>query len=358
MKRERISSASYNLIMKQLARHQKEGRISQEQMLDMLRTYEVIEGINFIKVLVNLGAILVGLGVLSVIASNWIYIGKLLKFLIIVGGYLVVNFFSYYSREKYPKTSRAFFYLGILIYGAGIFLVGQMFNFSSFYTSAFLLWAIGIFPLTILVKDKWALGFLHILLLIYLNEMYFNGETAVVVFFIMPLLYLSQLKIRSGLNFFMSSVVTLNFLWIVMDNILGFAGDLLLFIYFLIGLGLFVIKPPDFQEVIHLLGNIIFTFSGFLLTFDFIWQQPKLINVPINIIFSLSYVLILLFFIQRQNLLALIFLGLTIFRFYFDVMYDFMNKSIFFLVGGLILLGFGYFFERKRSILRRGEIEK
>lgn len=59
--------------------------------------------------------------------------------------------------------------------------------------------------------------------------------------------------------------------------------------------------------------------------------------------------LVLLAYVRQGSLTALVFVCATILRFYFDTFFDFMPKSFFFIIGGLMLLGFGFYFERMRS---------
>ncbi|XJZ27804.1 DUF2157 domain-containing protein [Bacillota bacterium Lsc_1132] len=65
------------------------------------------------------GSILVGAGILSFIASDWAEIGKPIKFLLIIGLYIVCNFAGFKLEQHDPKTSKSLYYLGILVFGAG-----------------------------------------------------------------------------------------------------------------------------------------------------------------------------------------------------------------------------------------------
>jgi uncharacterized membrane protein len=77
-------------------------------------------------------------------------------------------------------------------------------------------------------------------------------------------------------------------------------------------------------------------------------------GITASIVFSVLFVLLLLAYVRTGSLMALVFVCATILRFYFDTFFDFMPKSFFFIIGGLILLGFGFYFERLRN--RKGGI--
>lgn len=70
MKRQ-ISKANFSLVSTELENYESNGLITGEQKNDILEIYDVKGGLNFIRVVVTIGALLVGLGILSFIASNW-----------------------------------------------------------------------------------------------------------------------------------------------------------------------------------------------------------------------------------------------------------------------------------------------
>jgi len=99
-----------------------------------------------IKILVTIGAVLVGLGIFSFIASNWQKMEKTAKIAVIMVSMLSVYSGGWFLREKggYRRSGEALILLGAIIYGSGIFLIGQIFNIRSNWPDAFLLWGIGV----------------------------------------------------------------------------------------------------------------------------------------------------------------------------------------------------------------------
>ncbi|WML50072.1 DUF2157 domain-containing protein [Neobacillus sp. PS3-34] len=153
------------------------GVLPAEKAAEIQGIYEEGEKLSFTRTLLYVGSILVGAGILSLIASNWDEIGKLPKFLFIIGMFIASNFAAFRMERNYPKTSRSFYYLGVLVYGAGIFLVGQMFHFGGAFEEAFLWWSIGILPLAWVLRDKWILLASSLFALIYMtNDHYLMGQ--------------------------------------------------------------------------------------------------------------------------------------------------------------------------------------
>ena len=98
-----------------------------------------------IHIVVTIGAILIGVGVFSFIAANWQEMAKAAKIAIIVIAMLASYSLGWFFREKkhYIKTGEALILLGAIIYGAGIFLVAQMFHTRGNWPDGFILWMIG-----------------------------------------------------------------------------------------------------------------------------------------------------------------------------------------------------------------------
>jgi len=97
------------------------------------------------RVILTIGALLVGAGIFSFIAANWNMMSRPLKMTVIIVAMLVSYGLGWYLKQKVnsPKTAETLFLLGSVIYGSGIFLVAQMFNIRANWPDGFLLWMIG-----------------------------------------------------------------------------------------------------------------------------------------------------------------------------------------------------------------------
>ncbi len=98
-----------------------------------------------INIVATIGAILVGVGIFSFIAANWEALARPIKIAIILVAMIVAYAAGWYARERgYKKTGGALILLGAIIYGAGIFLVAQMFNIRANWPDGFILWMLGV----------------------------------------------------------------------------------------------------------------------------------------------------------------------------------------------------------------------
>ncbi|ABO50354.1 hypothetical protein Dred_1829 [Desulforamulus reducens MI-1] len=79
-----LTKQQLKFLDQELQYHQKSGLISEAQRLDILSVYEPQQQLSFVRIILTIGALLVGLGILSFIASNWAELGKLTKFSMIL----------------------------------------------------------------------------------------------------------------------------------------------------------------------------------------------------------------------------------------------------------------------------------
>lgn len=351
MDKKKINNKQFEFLREELSFYQKNNIISYNQKEEILDLYDVNKGLNFIRVLLTIGAVLVGIGVLSFIASNWQVIGKPFKFGIILVAFTAFYYIGNILEESYPKTARSLIYISVLIYGAGIFLIGQMFNYGGDFTSAFLLWTVGILPMVYILRDKIIFTFVHILTLVYLNGyIRFNKIPILVIILIVLFYYFNKYFDYSKMITFFTNIVTVNFIAYVCFRY-ELEGVYILSILFIVGLLMYYLPIKINRYVFRIVGSIVLGLSGLMLTFRNIWNDLSYITQPdiFSVTFTIVYLGYLLLLTRNGNLISLVFICITIFRYYFDTMYDFMPKSLFFIVGGLILLSFGYYFEKLRK---------
>ena len=115
--------------------------------------------------MVIIGALLIGAGIFSFIASNWDGIPDALKIVLIVGGMLAANLAGWYFKQVQPdsRTSEALFLLGAIIYGGGLFLVAQIFNINANWPDGFIIWMIGVIAMAFAL-DSFYLFYLAVLI--------------------------------------------------------------------------------------------------------------------------------------------------------------------------------------------------
>lgn len=93
-----------------------------------------------------IGAVLVGLGVILFFAYNWQAIPKAVK-LALVFGALAAAHGAAMTIARRPQANRALIEglhaLGTILFGAGIWLVAQIYHIDEHYPNAFLVWSLG-----------------------------------------------------------------------------------------------------------------------------------------------------------------------------------------------------------------------
>lgn len=98
-----------------------------------------------IQVIVTIGVLLIGAGIFSFIASNWEEMGRVAKILVILVAMVGVTIAGWkmVQNGKHIKSGHALLLLGSCIFGAGIFLIGQMFHIRANWPDGFAIWMLG-----------------------------------------------------------------------------------------------------------------------------------------------------------------------------------------------------------------------
>ena len=140
-----------------------EGVINEAQAGAILSRYaglrdsdEADRGSRLVTVLAVLGALLVGVGVITFFAANWQVIPKWVKVSLVFGSIVVsyaVGYYLAFEKQNYPRVGRAIIFLGSILYGAGIWLVAQIFHINAHYPDGVLFWAIGIVPIVVVCSS-------------------------------------------------------------------------------------------------------------------------------------------------------------------------------------------------------------
>lgn len=348
MNPKRIRLKDYQFLQQVLNEGVLMEKVSQDTANSLLSGYEPNKDFSFIRVLTAIGSLLLGFGVLSFIASNWEDMTRPLKLAVIIGFLIAFNLAGYFNQKKYPKTAAALFYVGALIYGAGIFLVQQMFHLSVNSHFAFFLWATGLVPLMLLRKDVVLNFFTMLLYFIWLitstldmNQFPWYGLLITLPYYFVW--YTNKEKEQSVL--FLSNTFLLFWLFFAAID-LDLHGLWIALFFFALG----IFKLYQKHMVLNLHGNLLIGIAGLNLTSPYIWdlaEKGTQYSLP-AIGFAVAFGLYLLKRIHSGSLFAIVLICALIIRYYVDLTYDFLPKSLFFILGGLLLLGFGYYFERRR----------
>jgi uncharacterized membrane protein len=104
-----------------------------------------------------IGAIAVGLGVIGFVAANWDGMSHGVRLALLtfaVGGAYAAGFHLRDSTGSRPRVGEALYLVGVLMFGASLFLVGQMYNVQAHDPLALLLWAGGAAATALVVRSR------------------------------------------------------------------------------------------------------------------------------------------------------------------------------------------------------------
>ncbi|MFA6209249.1 MAG: DUF2157 domain-containing protein [Candidatus Obscuribacterales bacterium] len=134
-------------LAKEIESWAKESIISDEQAKVLLARYPAKHGgAHAITLVTIIGAVLVGLGTLLYIGANWTGMATIWKLIIIATAIVashVAGWIFKFEPGNRPKLGTAFLLLGSLFYGGAIWLIAQIFNVDVQFPNGLLLWLIG-----------------------------------------------------------------------------------------------------------------------------------------------------------------------------------------------------------------------
>jgi uncharacterized membrane protein len=107
-------------------------------------------------VLAIVGALTVGFGVILFFAANWSDIPRWLRVALLIAGMAALYGAGYYLREIRRTNlyvGHALIFLGTVLFGASLFLVGQMYHVQAHDPTGFLIWAVGCLAVAVLVRS-------------------------------------------------------------------------------------------------------------------------------------------------------------------------------------------------------------
>lgn len=154
-----------------------EGIITEEQRNEIVARYEGEASSRAIRVVLLLGAVMVGLGALLFVGANWSAIPVFGR-LVLLGGLTATAYYAgwliKYEREGWTKLGDGFLLIGSLMVGATLFLTAQVFNVEANVHWLLLLWLVAVAPASYAVRSKPTL-LLSVLLLGWWSGSYVGG---------------------------------------------------------------------------------------------------------------------------------------------------------------------------------------
>jgi uncharacterized membrane protein len=231
-------------------------------------------------VFASAGAIVVGLGVILLIAYNWDDIpkaGKLaLVFVALIAAH--VTGIRLLRRDGWqPKLGEALVLLGTMIFGAGIWLVAQVYNIDEHYPNGFLFWALGALGMAWAIRST-AHGLVAVVLLVIWGGCETFGfrdpEYASILLLVFGVMTLAW-RLKSVL-LLSAALIGIQFLFAVNVGIWGssayaFTFSLALGALLVAAARLLEPKTPAFSDgpaALAFFGQGAFIVCGYLLTFE------------------------------------------------------------------------------------------
>ncbi len=155
----------YSRLKDEMIEWQKDGIIESTQAEAIMKRYGVEKKTykpgNLISAISTLAVILIGVGIILFFASNWEYIPDTIKIMLL----FVATFSTYYAgyvmkfeKQNYPMAGHALIFLGSILVGASIFLIGQIFNINVDAHWLILLWFVAISPMGYVFDSRPTIG--------------------------------------------------------------------------------------------------------------------------------------------------------------------------------------------------------
>ena len=380
------------------------GIINEDQAGAILARYEQgAEGATsqgrLVTILVTLGAVLVGLGVILFFAANWQEFSKEAKLalmLVVVPVAYGVGYWVRY-RRNYAKVGTALILLAALLYGAAIHLVAQAYHVPVNHPNLVGLWFLGVIPLAYVTRSQ---SVLTLGIVLGFAAVGFRGQEWLadeewIPFRAFPLYLLLGLAVY-GLKFahekFQSTktlaiplevaglvavfaaiyALTFRIWWQEIANRWGVQGPPQPDVtaeFWVLGAGAVVVMVAGFATAWFSAmrrGNAPGLLLGQGLAAAVCVALACLVVFPPQVddwVFPLAFNLLLLcgivgllywgYYSGREWLinLGLLFFGIDIFTRYFEFSFDLLDRSVVFIVAGVILLAGGFMLERGRRLM-------
>jgi uncharacterized membrane protein len=384
----------------------------------LLNLYPLIESKSKLVGLITIfGSVLIGLGVLLFVGSNWQHLSAFFKLGLIIAAVAAANFggwhFSYKENAR-PKLGASLFLLGGLLYGAGIWLVAQTFQLDLDWSLGMGLWSIGLIPMAMLVRSVplailnglvllcWSFSGQHLTITtltvlgiaiclsyvfrsrialvlaliqgetfcVHLDPFFYNGNSIdpviatllwTGVLFTWYLWHREHKPLFSAPYLYVSLLIALpTFLAVTFMNtscsVTWQNSPLTTQIILAIASGLYVASSAK-KYVPEIIGSYLAIWSIVAIMLNAVHDSPA--RFMANVVMFASLAGLIYSGARRLDSAAVVnistvFFAITVFCRYFDTFYRMMDRSLFFLLGGTVLLVGGYLLEQQRRTLIRG----
>lgn len=330
----------------------------------------------------TIGAILIGIGAILFVASNWEKIGDTARILLLAGSTVGIHYAGYrlkYENQKYPRLGFALLFLSALFFGASLFLIAQIYNINANNSTIVLIWLLGVFPLIYGYRSTAVAGLCSLLFYLWIGLLYSERNSFSELINILDLYLMSGIalyftgtlhelsaKVKHATQTFkfmgLQAVLLALFIYTfgpleskgeeIISAIYAFLGILFLAVLLSKSLRL---RLTGFQTDMSI-AAISFLMAGITLIAIYDPVPEEVYMGFFNLVFLGLLVLLLYAGYSTEDIgiinTSMFWFIPLIFARYFDFFWDLLPRSFFFILGGLALLAIGVILERKRRELK------
>jgi uncharacterized membrane protein len=380
-----------------------QGIVNSEQYNQILGLYEDKKRV--LGLLPVFGSILVGLGILTYVASNWQQIPDFWRLTLLIS--LMASLYGigdYYHKKQHVKFGISFIGIGLIAFGANIILIAQMFNIEAYSILSFIVWGLIGLLLTFIYQSRYL--FLLTLLIFTIAQLtsvanfqqFSYTEAVIMIAGLGSYLWLNRSLLLSwafSISFIVHAILFVTtqqfeFIWVFVPILILYVcadgikdsrlaapfqisaiASLILFYLFIVlftndGLNIDVYVTLSEQYGLLITILVLFVISLFLKlnssrgasAWDWI-LSPLIVFLPnymdlfgIMILFLFSLFVLWRGYVEhwdvKINVGTILFLLTTMIA-YSKLTWDFMDRSLFFTIGGMLLLALSWFLNRRKK---------
>jgi uncharacterized membrane protein len=143
-------------VSRALAHWVREGLLTSDHAETLRANLEGAQPERAIRAFAVIGAVLAGLGVILFVASNWAAMGPVARVVVLFAAYGAAVFGAAFAdRKALPRSAESGWLLASLIFGANIFLLAQIFNYTLTYWQGPFWWMVGVLALGWTRQSTW-----------------------------------------------------------------------------------------------------------------------------------------------------------------------------------------------------------
>lgn len=365
-------------------------------LADLKSTKKESKSNNTIGILSTIGSILVGIGAILFIASNWRHMTDMIKVLVMVLLTMLTYWVGYvfkYQKANLPKVGSSLIFLGSLLFGASIILISQIYNLNANSHLLVLIWLLGVLPLVYAFKEISITVLSTILFYVWLglvfvnnNEWWFFGDLgriSIIIFILASILMFAIGNLHkllegyekigivyklASLKVFMLCLYLLTFEFfsqVRSDRIFELfqkaQSDYIVGIILLIIFAVIAIIFSAIYNKSRILSVVETTISlkviGLITIFLLLPTKSFVYVIIFNLLFF-ALTLVYIFVGYKVEKISLVNIGMVWFTIfvitkYFDWFFGLFDRALSFIGAGLLLVFISIFLERKRREIKK-----